>query len=107
MSTTTIPNKQKYGGLYGGRILATQKITDLTEAVNTTDGEPFSVLIIPKTEAEGFLTVNCKLLRDTDAKDRPIRMNYWSEEALSEITADAIDLDLYDVWIGASDYLNL
>lgn len=107
MSTTTIPNKLKYSGLYGGRILATQKITDLTSALSTTDGEPFSILIIPKTEAEGFLTVNCKLLRDDTAKGRPIRMNYWSEEALSEISAEAIDLTLYDVWIGASDVIKL
>lgn len=90
------------------RIVSHGKVAELP--FKFTSFNPFSIFIIPKAnvtakvistpENTGIL-VNCRCYQDDTASDLPVLFNQWSEAAIIEIAANAIDLAVYDVYWGA------
>lgn len=84
-----------------GRIVSHGKITSLTAAFSTTNGQPFSIFVIPKNGTDVLpITVSCRLMLDTAASVCPISLYCWNEVMIIEIAAAAINLSLYDVYWG-------
>lgn len=92
------------------RILSHGKITSLTAAFSLSNKQPFSIFVIPKaniaagvisTPDNAGLLVSCKCYQDDNASAIPVLFNQWTEAAISEIGATAIDLTTYDVYWGA------
>lgn len=94
------------------RILSKGVIDDLTEAFSIS-GEPFSICVIPTDDISvagvisesttGIgITVNCKLINENTASDLPVYFNQWTEAAIREISAEAIDLTTYTVFYGSN-----
>jgi hypothetical protein len=93
-----------------GRISSHKKITDLTNGFKLENGTHFTLFIVPKANVtagvigvpdNAGLMVDCKLYQDDDSSDFPVLFNQWTEAAIQEISADAIDLTTYDVYWGA------
>jgi hypothetical protein len=99
-------DNREAASLYAGRVLSHGQITDLTEAF-TLDGLMFSIFLIPKDdEIVAPLVVTCKTLQNAVAAATPMVLNWWNPHALLELPADAIDLDVYDVyWAAGHDRL--
>lgn len=90
------------------RIVSHGKIAQLPFKFTTFN--PFSILVIPKANVtagviaapdNAGLLVNCKCFQDDASSNLPVLFNQWTEAAIIEIPADAIDLDVYDVYWGA------
>jgi hypothetical protein len=85
-----------------GRILSHGKITSLTAAFSLATGHPFSLFIIPKsTSVVEPLVASVKLYQDDAAANCPFSLRCWTETAVVEVGATAIDLTAYDVYWGA------
>lgn len=93
-----------------GRILAKTKLTSLAAGYSI-DGKPFSILVVPKEDVtngvisnvaeEIGLIVSCKCYADAEASDMPVYFHRYTEGAIVELAANAIDLTTYDVYVGA------
>ena len=59
-----------------------------------------AVKVISNPDNAGLL-VDCKCYQDDTSSNLPVMFNQWTEAALSEIAANAIDLAVYDVYWGA------
>ena len=89
------------------RALSHGKITSLTTAFRLKNGNPFSLVIVPKASVtagvisapeNAGLIVNCTMYEDDAAADYPVMFNWPSEALFFEISDSAIDLDNYDVY---------
>lgn len=84
------------------RVLSHGKIESLTAAFSLRNAQPFALFIIPAdTEETAPVLVNCKLYQDDLASDCPFNLNCWTEPAIMEISASAIDLEDYDLYWGS------
>lgn len=95
--------------VFAGRISGKRgQITDLTEAFRNlkVTGQadswiPFSLFIVPKDASTTPVLVTCKTAEDDTATATPFTPNCWDAPLLKEISADGVDLDLYDVYWGS------
>lgn len=96
-----------------GRGMSGGKIESLATAFRTAAGSAFGITIIEKASVTAGviaaptnvgLVVNCTMYEDTEAHDYPFFFNYPSEALLYEISANAIDLDTYDVYWSSLAY---
>lgn len=92
------------------RILSHGKITSLTAAFSLSNKQPFSIFVVPKANVtagvisipdNAGLLVGCKCYQDDNASDLPVLFNQWTEAAIIEVSATAIDLTTYDVYWAA------
>ncbi|OQB81393.1 MAG: hypothetical protein BWX87_00658 [Bacteroidetes bacterium ADurb.Bin123] len=105
--------------MYAGRISAHGKIASLANGFEIKPGKsniPFSIIIIPKNSVEAGvisrpvedeiednrlgLIVQCTLNQDNLAADLPVMLYEWTPAAIRKISANAINLTLYDVYWG-------
>ena len=67
------------------------------------DGVPFSIFVKAKADTDvTSITASVKLMNDEAYSDCPIVLEAWTECAIKSIEANAIDLDVYDVFWGAA-----
>lgn len=92
------------------RIVSHNKITDLTNGFELENGHSFTVLIITKAnvtdsivaaETNALLLVDVQLIQDDVSSVIPIKLGEWDVAAIKKISADAIDLSVYDVYWGS------
>lgn len=84
------------------RILTHGKVTDLTSGFSLGNGRPFSVYVRPKSSTDDVdIVVNARCIGDSAASAIPVPFNAWSEAAIVELGANAINLSNYDVYWGA------
>ena len=87
--------------MFAGRISAAGKVTDLTESFKVSGGVPFALFIIEKaSKSNDPVLVDCTLYQGDSAGDCPFTPNCWDVPAVTEISANGIDLALYDVYYG-------
>lgn len=84
-----------------GRVLAHGKITSLAAAFSLPGGIPFSIFIKKKTGTDDVLIVPCKCYLDESASDLPVVVEKWDEAAIVELSINAVNLTLYDVYWGS------
>lgn len=86
------------------RILTHGKIETLKEGFRLPHNSIFSVYVRPKEGiVETDLLVNCRCICDDKPSDLPVPLNEWTPAAIVEITPNAIELDMYDVYWGAGN----
>jgi len=89
--------------MYSLRILAKGQITSLSSGFSL-GGKPFSIFVRSKQPTLSTnMVVNCKLICDKEAGDFPILLGDWTPGAISELSANAIDLTQFDVYWGAGE----
>ncbi len=88
------------------RVMAHGQITSLTAAFNLGNRPAFSIFVKPKADTDDTVAlVTCKCLLDETASPLPVVLNDWSPAYIQEISASGIDLSVYDVFWGASNYI--
>lgn len=90
-----------------GRIVSHGKIEDLTNGFSLEPSyAPFTIYVRPKNASDEVdIVASLRGFQDDDFSDAPILLNDWSPLAILEIAPDAINLDNYDVFWGAGDYV--
>lgn len=100
------------GEMQAARIAAHGKITSLTSAFKLASGNPFSIFVIPKANISNGvisqpdnvgLVVTLKCLQDDASAAFPVMFNTWTEAAIVQIDASAINLTTYDVYWGSGN----
>ncbi len=90
--------------IYGQRILSKGRITDLSKGFSLKNGVPFSVYVRPKGEsAAADAVIDCKLICDRKSGPFPVPVGDWTPGMMSEIAADGISLDDFDVYWGSGE----
>lgn len=93
-----------------GRLLSHGQITDLTNGFTREGNLSFSLFIVPvanvsagiiSTPDNAGLLVDCICDQDDVSSDLPVLFNQWTEAAILEIAANAIDLVTYNVYWAA------
>lgn len=93
--------------MLAGRVSAHKKLTAemLTGGFSLENKQHFALFIWPKTggaaENDKAAVVECKTYQGDSVEDCPHTCFAWGEPAIIEIADGGIDLDVYDVWIGA------
>lgn len=89
-------------GMQQGRICSHGKITSLTADFSLTNDFPFALFIIEKASSDPApVIISCETFQGDGFSDCPFTPNCWDVPAVVKIEAEAIDLDLYDVYWGA------
>ena len=88
-----------------GRVSAHGKITSVATAFKLESGQPFALFIVPISDGTDpdakVVLVTCKLYQDDNATACPFTSNCWDVPAVSEISINGVDLEVYDVYWGA------
>ena len=88
------------------RLIAKGSITDLSKGFSL-DGVPFSVYVRSKENTMLSDTLlECRLIGDREVGALPVPIGDWSPAMIAYISPNAIDLQKYEVYWGASEQPN-
>ena len=88
------------------RIIAKGRITDLSKGFSL-GGVPFSVYVRSKENTMLSDTLlDCRLIGDREGGGFPVPIGYWTHAMIAHISPNAIDLQKYEVYWGASEQPN-
>lgn len=89
------------------RLIAKGTITDLSKGFSLKGGVPFSVYVRSKKNTMLSDTLlECRLIGDREVGVLPVPIGDWSPAMIAYISPNAIDLQKYEVYWGASEQPN-
>lgn len=89
------------------RLIAKGTITDLFKGFSLKGGVPFSVYVRSKENTMLSDTLlECRLIGDREVGALPVPIGDWSPAMIAYISPNAIDLQKYEVYWGASEQPN-
>ena len=89
------------------RLIAKGTITDLSKGFSLKGGVPFSVYVRSKENTMLSDTLlECRLIGDREVGALPVPIGDWSPAMIAYISPNAIDLQKYEVYWGASEQPN-
>ena len=89
------------------RLIAKGTITDLSKGFSLKGGVPFSVYVRSKENTMLSDTLlECRLIGDREVVALPVPIGDWSPAMIAYISPNAIDLQKYEVYWGASEQPN-
>lgn len=89
------------------RLIAKGTITDLSKGFSLKGGVPFSVYVRSKENTMLSDTLlECGLIGDREVGALPVPIGDWSPAMIAYISPNAIDLQKYEVYWGASEQPN-
>lgn len=89
------------------RLIAKGTITDLSKGFSLKGGVPFSVYVRSKENTMLSDTLlECRLIGAREVGALPVPIGDWSPAMIAYISPNAIDLQKYEVYWGASEQPN-
>lgn len=89
------------------RLIAKGTITDLSKGFSLKGGVPFSVYVRSKENTMLSDTLlECRLIGDREVGALPVPIGDWSPAMIAYISPNAINLQKYEVYWGASEQPN-
>ena len=86
------------------RLIAKGSITDLSKGFALKGGVPFSVYVRSKENTMLSDTLlDCRLIGDRERGAFPVPIGDWTPAMIAYISPNAIDLQKYEVYWGASE----
>lgn len=88
------------------RLIAKGTVTDLSKGCSL-GGVPFSVYVRSKENTMlNDTLLDCRLIGDKEASALPVPIGDWTPAMIAYISPNAIDLQKYEVYWGASEQPN-